>query len=111
MGERGAVQSAEDRAAAFARDAARLPRRCRSRRNFLIRLNRAPRGDRVRSARVTLDGKRVKLIRGKRLPARIDLRGRRKGSVRVVATVRTVRGRVLRSARTHHTCVAGKRKR
>jgi hypothetical protein len=95
----------------WARPAARLPKRCRSRRNFVIRLERPPRGDRIRSARVTLNGARVKVIRGKRYRARIDLRGRRKGVFRVVVEVRTVRGRVLRSARTYHTCVPGKRRR
>jgi ABC-2 type transport system ATP-binding protein len=92
---------------AFARDAARLPsaRRCASRRRFEIRLRRAPRGDRIRKATVTVNGKRVKVVRGKRLRARIDLRGLPKGTARVMITVRTAKGRTLRSARTYRTCV------
>jgi ABC-2 type transport system ATP-binding protein len=96
---------------AFARDAATLPssRRCASRRNFVIRLRRAPRGDRIRSAVVTVNGKRVKTLRGKRVRARIDLRGLPKGTARVMVTVRTKKGRTLRSARTYRTCTPKKK--
>lgn len=93
-----------------AASAATLPssRRCLSRRVITIRLRRAPRGDRIRSARVTVDGKRVKVRRGKRLSARIDLRGLPKGTARVMVTVRTSKGRTLRSARTYRTCAPKK---
>jgi hypothetical protein len=79
---------------------------CKSRRSFRIRLRKAPRGDRLKSAAVTVNGKRVKTLRGKRLKAPVDLRGLPKGTFRVVITARTVRGRTLRSARTYRTCVA-----
>ncbi|HEX8105592.1 MAG TPA: CocE/NonD family hydrolase C-terminal non-catalytic domain-containing protein, partial [Solirubrobacteraceae bacterium] len=92
--------------------AAKLPsaRSCRSKRRFRIRLRRL-RHDRIRSARVTVNGKRVKVVRGKRrLRAPVDLRGLPKGTYRVMVTLRTARGRTLRSVRTYHTCVPGKKK-
>jgi predicted acyl esterase len=91
--------------------AARLPssRKCVSRRKFTIRLRKAPRGDRHRSAVVTVNGKRAKVLRASkrtgRLRASIVLKGLPKGTVRVRVTVRTVKGRTLRSARTYRTCV------
>jgi len=95
--------------------AATLPsaRRCVSRRHFPIRLRRAPRGDRHRSAEVRINGRRVKRVRsrgGKRIRTKIDLRGLPKGTVRVTVTIRTARGRTLRSARTYRTCVRRKRR-
>jgi hypothetical protein len=90
--------------------AATLPssRRCVSRRRFRIKLRPAPRGDRHRSAEVRINGRRAKRVRargGKRIRTTIDLRGLPKGTVRVTVTVRTARGRTLRSARTYRTCV------
>ncbi|MBI5103986.1 MAG: hypothetical protein HZB46_03165, partial [Solirubrobacterales bacterium] len=95
------------RPAFAARGAATLPaaRSCSSRRAFRIRLRRAPKGDRIRSAVVTVNGKRVRTLRGRRVTARVDLRGLPKGTFRVAITVRTKKGRVLRSARTYRTCV------
>ena len=93
--------------------AARLPsaRRCLSRRVFRIHLRRpAKRLGRVKTVRVTVNGKRVKVRRGKRLSARVDLRGMPKGTVRVMITVRTTKGRTLRSARTYRTCVPRKKR-
>jgi predicted acyl esterase len=86
--------------------AATLPRarRCASRRRFSIHLRHAPRHDRIRSAVVTVNGRRARVLRGRRLRARIDLRGLPRGTFRVAITVRTARGRTLRSARTYHTC-------
>jgi len=79
-------------------------RRCVSRRVFPIRL-RAPRGRRLRSAVVSLDGRRVRVRRGKKLTARIDLRGRPRGSFRVRVVARTTAGRVVRETRTYRTCI------
>jgi hypothetical protein len=86
--------------------AARLPRTrsCSSGRNFRIRLVPPARGDRIRSATVTLDGRRVRVLRGRRLHSAIDLRGLPRGTFRLTVTVRTARGRTLRSARTYRTC-------
>jgi dienelactone hydrolase len=74
---------------------------CRSRRRFTIRL----RGRALVSARVYVDGRRVRTLRGRRLRARIDLRGlpRRTATVSVVA--RTRAGRVVRETRRYRTCV------
>ena len=82
---------------------ATLPRSCASRRSFTIRLRRG-----LRSAKVTVNGRRVKVRRGLRLRATVNLRGLPKGAFRVVVTGRTAKGRVLRSARTYRTCVAKK---
>ena len=93
-------------------EAARLPSaaRCKSRRRFIIHLRKPPRGDRIKRVRVTINGKRQKVIRGKkRYRARVDLRGLPKGTFRVLITVRTKKGRTLRSARTYRTCAGVKR--
>jgi hypothetical protein len=58
---------------------------------------------------VTVNGKRVKTRKGKRVKATVDLRGLPKGIARVSVTVRTAKGRTLRSARTYRTCVPKKR--
>jgi hypothetical protein len=92
--------------------AATLPsaRRCLSRRVFRIRLHRPAKGQgRIRSVRVTVNGKRVKVRRGKRYTARVDLRGLPRGTARVAITVRTTKGRTLRSARTYRTCTPKKK--
>lgn len=85
------------------------PRRaCRSRHAFTITLRKPPRGDRIHSAEVRVNGKRVKVVRargGKRLASKVVLRGLPKGTFRVTVTVRTAKGRTLRSARTYRTCV------
>ena len=99
-----------------ARSAVGLPssRRCVSRRRFVIRLRRAPRGDRHRSAVVTVDGKRAKRVaakRGRRMRSVISLRGLAKGIVRVRITIRTAKGRTLRGARTYRTCVPKRKSR
>ncbi|HEV2814149.1 MAG TPA: sialidase family protein [Solirubrobacteraceae bacterium] len=79
------------------------PRRCRSRRNFSIRL-REPKRGRLVSARVYVNGKRVKVVKGKRLRARVNLRGLPKGryTVRVVAITST--GRRVSETRRYRTC-------
>jgi predicted acyl esterase len=86
---------------------ARLPsaKRCASRRSFRIHLRRG-----LRSATVLVNGKRVRVLRGRRLRAPVNLRGLPKGTFRVTVTGRTTRGRTLRSARTYHTCLPRKAK-
>jgi ABC-2 type transport system ATP-binding protein len=86
-------------------------RRCLSRRRFEIRVKRGRGKARLRSARVTVDGKRVKVRRrAGRLRAIIDLRGRRKQRVRVRIVARTRGGKTLRDTRVYRTCTP-KRKR
>jgi predicted dienelactone hydrolase len=73
--------------------------RCASRRAFTIHLPR------LSAVRVTLDGRRVLVRRsGRRLVARIDLRGspRRVPVVRIVG--RTASGLVVRQTRRYHPC-------
>jgi hypothetical protein len=87
--------------------AAGLPsaRRCVSRRSFTIRLRR-PDGARLRSARVTVDGRRVRVVRrGGRLTARVNLRGRTGGRYVVRATVVTRDGARATETRRYRTCV------
>ncbi|HEV2812237.1 MAG TPA: DUF6351 family protein [Solirubrobacteraceae bacterium] len=79
-------------------------RRCASRRSFMIRL---PRG--VRRARVTYAGRKAKVVRGRRLRARIDLRGLPKGRVVVRVVGRTRSGRVVRQKRVYRPCATVKR--
>ena len=79
-------------------------KRCGGRRYFTIRLKQ-PRGDRLRSARVTVDGKRVRVRRGAtRLTARIDLRRKEKKTVVVRVVGRTRSGKVVRDTRRYRTC-------
>ncbi len=74
-------------------------RTCKSRRTFLIRL---PRG--VRRAKVTYAGRRGKIIRGRRLRARVDLRGLPRRTVRVRIVGRTRSGRIVRETRVYRPC-------
>jgi hypothetical protein len=79
-------------------------RRCVSRRNFRIRL-RHPRGDKLRRARVYVNGKRVRVVRRKRLTARVDLRGLPKGRFTVKVQAVTRAGKRLTELRSYRTCV------
>jgi hypothetical protein len=78
-------------------------RRCASRRVFGIRL-RAPKGVRLRSARVYVGAKLVRVLSGARLRARIDLRGLPRGTVRVRVVATTTSGRKITESRRYHTC-------
>src|SRR3954447_17428632 len=79
---------------------------CLSRRHFQIRL-RSPQHARLRSARVFVDGKRVRVFRrGGRLRANVDLRGKHKALVKVRVVARTPNRRVVRETRTFRTCTA-----
>jgi hypothetical protein len=80
---------------------------CISRRNFRIRL-RVPVGTAVRSATVTVGGRRVRVLRGARITAPVDLRGRRRGLIAVRIRVVTSTGAVLRETRSYRTCVGAR---
>ena len=83
-----------------------VPVRCASRRRFVIHLHQL-RGDHLRSARVYVDGKRVRVLHGgKHLRAIVDLRGKGRKVVTVRIVGRTRSGRVLRQTRRFHTCRA-----
>jgi hypothetical protein len=79
-------------------------RPCLSRRTLTIRLPKT-----MRSAKVTVGGKRQKVIRGKRLRARIDLRKLRAGTHTVRIIGRTKRGKLVRSKRAFRTCAKNPR--
>ena len=75
---------------------------CTSKRRITIRL----RPYSIRSAKVTLNGKRVKVRgKGKRATAVIDLRGKKAGTYVVRTTVVTKGGRIRMGTRRFKTCV------
>ena len=80
-------------------------RSCTSRRTFTIRLPRAIR----RRARVTYAGRRGKVIPGRRVRARVNLRGLRKNRIVVRIVGRTRSGRVVRQMRVYRTCTPKRR--
>ena len=87
-------------------------RRCLSRRRFEIRVKRGRGRARLRSAKVWVQGRRVRVRRrAGRLRAVVDLRGRRKQRVKVRIVARTRAGKVLRDKRVYRTCTPKKRKR
>lgn len=78
---------------------------CVSRRKFTIRVPARIDGRRVRSARVRVAGKRVKVVRrAGRLRARVDLRGLPKGRFDVQVVSRLVGGGRDVTTRTYRTC-------
>jgi hypothetical protein len=80
--------------------------RCASQRVFTIHLKN-PNGDHLRAARVTVDGKRVKVHKGRKFTVRVDLRGKRKKTVVVRVRAVTKSGRVVHETRRYHTCRPG----
>ena len=84
-------------------------RRCVSRRKFRIRL-RHPRGARVLSAVVRVNGKRVATRRGARITAPVNLRGLPKGRFTVRITVKLADGRTVSGTRRYRTCTPKKRR-
>jgi hypothetical protein len=78
------------------------PKTCASRRNFTITLR--TKRFKVRSAIVTVDGRKVAVRKGKRLTAPIDLRLKPRKTVVVRITVRTASGRTLTGTRVYKTC-------
>ena len=88
----------------------RLPstRRCVSRRRFRIRL-RTPRGAKLAKVTVRVNGKLVRTVRGKRITARVDLRGLPRGRFRVKIEVTTADGRKVTTTRRYRTCTPKRR--
>lgn len=93
-------------AEADARGGSRLPRTCRSRRRFTIRLSR-----RLARADVFVNGRRVRTLRGRRLRSRVDLRGLPRGRFTVRVVGRTRSGRTVIARRAYRTCVPRSRSR
>jgi uncharacterized repeat protein (TIGR01451 family) len=91
---------------------AKLPQRCASRRHFGIRL-RGPSGDPLVKATVFVNGRRVRVVRGRRLTSVVNLRGLPKGRFKVTIVVITKSGRQLSGTRRYRTCtprIVGKHK-
>jgi hypothetical protein len=83
-------------------------RRCVSRRAFRIRL-RAPKGVTLQQATVLVNGRRARVVRGRRLTAPVDLRGLPKGRFTVKVTVTTTDGRRVSDTRRYRTCAPRRR--
>lgn len=81
----------------------RSARRCVSRRAFRIRL-RQPSGVTLVRATVSVNGKRVRVLRGRRLTAPVVLRGLPKGRFTVRIVVTTSTGKRLTAQRRYRTC-------
>ena len=84
---------------------------CQSRRSFKIRVPKLGGGEKVRSAAVWVNGKRVRVLRGKRLRARVHLVGLPKGTYRVKIRMRTNSGRTITQNRRFRTCTPKRVKR
>jgi uncharacterized protein len=79
-------------------------RGCLGRRHFVIRLGR-----RAIFARIKVSHRPVKVLRGKRLRTKIDLRGLPRGRFTVAITVRTRNHRIVRTKRTYRPCTPKRR--
>jgi hypothetical protein len=76
---------------------------CASRRDFVIHLRRG-----LSSATIYLNGHRVRVVTGRRLRARVDLRGVPRGRFTVRIVARTRAGRKVVSSRRYLTCTPGR---
>jgi hypothetical protein len=82
-------------------------KRCSTRRSYSVTV-RWPKRAGLRKVRVTVAGKRVRLVRrGGRLLTKVNLRRRTTGKLRVVLTARTKSGKRVRYVRTYRTCARG----
>jgi hypothetical protein len=80
---------------------------CVSRRSFRIKLRN--RGQKVVKATVLVNGKKVKVLRGKRLTSRVDLKGLPKGRFSVRITLKLANGKTISGVRRYRTCVPPRR--
>lgn len=87
----------------------RLPssKTCASRRKVTIRLT-APKGKTFKSVRIRLRGKTVKTLKGKRITARVSLRGLPRGRFTLDVRAVTNDGKPFVQKRHYVTCVATK---
>ena len=81
---------------------------CVSRRGFHIRLRRV-KGCTVLSASVSVNGKRVQVVKGRRLTAGVDLRGLPRGRFTVKIALKRSAGKILTGSRRYRTCTAKRR--
>ncbi|MEA2360917.1 MAG: hypothetical protein QOD71_62, partial [Thermoleophilaceae bacterium] len=85
-------------------------KRCVSRRSFRIRL-RTIKGGFVVKATVFVNKKRVKVVRGSRLTAPVNLRGLPRGAFSVKIVLSAADGRSVSGTRRYHTCVSKRKSR
>lgn len=78
-------------------------KQCTSRRTFTIRL-RVPKGAKVTSAEVRVNGRKTTVKRADRLKATIDLRYLPKGRATVAIKLKLADGRTITGTRTYRTC-------
>ncbi|HEX8743488.1 MAG TPA: alpha/beta fold hydrolase [Thermoleophilaceae bacterium] len=79
--------------------------RCVKRRAVALRIVRHKGENQAASAVITVNGKRVRTVTGRRLLSKVRLeRMPKRGAYRVLVTVRTKGGKTLRSARTYRAC-------
>jgi hypothetical protein len=77
---------------------------CASRRHFVLRFVHRH-GSPLVSARVFVNNRRVRVLRGRALRTPIDLRGLPRGTFTVTIRARTRSGRTVTAKRRYHTCV------
>lgn len=82
---------------------------CLSRRSFRIRI-RTRKADPVVRATVTVNGRKVQTVRGRRVTAPVKLTGLPKGRTVVRITAKTKSGKTLKGKRTYHPCTAKRAK-
>lgn len=80
---------------------------CTSRRSFKIKLRN--RGQKVVKATVIVNGKRVQVLKGKRLTSRVNLRGLPKGRYSVRIKLELADGKTISGVRRYFTCRPGRR--
>jgi hypothetical protein len=80
---------------------------CTSRRSFKIKLRN--RGQKVVKATVIVNGKRVQVLKGKRLTSRVNLRGLPKGRYSVRIKLELADGRTISGVRRYYTCRPGRK--
>lgn len=80
-------------------------RSCASRRRFVIHLRRG-----LTAARVYVNGRRVRVLSGRRLHALVSLRGLPRGRFTVRIVARTRAGRTVASSRRYRTCTPRRRR-
>ena len=88
-----------------AKDVIKLPssKKCVSRRKFRIRLKQ-PKGLTIAAAVVTVNGRKVKTVKGKRVKAPVDLLGLPQGRFTVRISVLLSNGKALKGTRKYRTC-------
>jgi hypothetical protein len=85
-----------------------VPRTCLSRRSLRIHLFRIARS-RVRAVIVFVNGRRQRVLRGRRSSVVVSLQRQRRGVMAVRLAVRLRGGRTVVVRRTYHTCAPKRR--